>query len=227
MLAILLAFTIPASAEGLQGNDDPYEKLAQEVSKSTEITDPQQKKFFFKKAEKLIKANNKAKLHIASDKIAFSDAKLLKYESDAGFGYVVAYPVLLENSHEMSNISLVFNAKKQFVNYTEFYLTENSEGNFNITQYIDGKENVNKDTDIQFQTIEEFKNSQPEISLFAFDINKLASCLGISAALATTIAAVCGLTCVFTAGLGCIACLSFSVGFNIGGNISCFQYAWK
>ncbi|MCF2132208.1 hypothetical protein L1I79_38220 [Strepomyces sp. STD 3.1] len=232
ILVMAFVFTTPASANSPDVATDSLEYLAEQVEKTSQISDEKQKEFFAKKSEELLKANKgeskeEAALHITPDRIIFSKVKLLKYENENEFGYIVSFPVTLENSHEISNVSFVFNDKKQFLNTAELYLTENNEGNFNIAQYFDGKESMNMDTDIPFETAEEFRNNQPEISPLAFDINKLASCLGVSVGLATIIASACGVGCYFTGGLGCLACMSFVAGFNIGGGISCFKYAWK
>ncbi len=236
ILAMVFVFVVVpnVSASDLNVEPSPLDSFKDEISKTSEISDEKQKKFFTNKIRNLLKENNgkslgeeKASLNIDPDKIDFSGVKLLKYENNDTFSYMVSMPVILENSHEFSNVTFVFDNKKKFLSTLELYLTENKEGFFNITQYIDGEEKVNLDTDVQFETVEEFKNNQPEISLFAFDIDFLASCLGISVGLATIIASTCAVACYFTAGLGCAACLAFVAGFNIGGGISCFSDAWR
>ncbi|KHD85690.1 hypothetical protein NG54_08000 [Heyndrickxia ginsengihumi] len=84
-----------------------------------------------------------------------------------------------------------------------------------------------KDTEYKFETAEEFRANQQLILTKGFNINKLASCLGISSALAGAIASVCAVACAVTAGAGCIACLGLAAGFNIGGSAACIKSAWK
>ena len=235
ILAMVFVFVVPNVSASDQ-NVDPslLDSFKDDISKTSEILDEEQKEFFTNKIRNLLKENNgkslgkeKASLNIDTDKIDFSGVKLLKYENNDTFSYMVSMPVILENSHEFSNVTFVFDNKKKFLSTLELYLTENKEGFFNITQYMDGEEKVNLDTDVQFETVEEFKNNQPEISPYGFDINFLASCLGISVALATIIASTCAVACFFSAGLGCGACLAFVAGFNIGGGITCFAEAWR
>lgn len=226
LLVLTFVATIPVNAiENVESNTD-LQNLQDQIENTAVITDKATTKQFIQKAKKLVQ-NKTAKFNIETNKIVFSKAKLVKYSDDESTYYMVGTPVNLKDSHELSNVSIVFKEDGSFLGTTEFYLTKNKDSNFRIAQYSDGVEKLIQDTEHKFETAEEFRANAPQFSTMGFDTTKLAECLGISAALAGTIAAACALGCAFSAGVGCVVCLGVALGFNVGGNGACIKNAWR
>ncbi|WP_053218235.1 hypothetical protein [Virgibacillus senegalensis] len=139
--------------------------------------------------------------------------------------YINNIPVSLKDSHELSNVAIIYNQDGKLVQYTELYLTKNAQGNFKVTSYIDNKKVVDKDTDEKFMTASAYKDqfNGPHLN---FSVSKLAKCLGISMGLADVIGIGCAAACWLTAGAGCIACVAGLAGFAVGGDAVCIANAF-
>ncbi|MBY0098794.1 hypothetical protein [Mesobacillus maritimus] len=118
LLVVTFVFTVPASASSITENPNSLRHIEGEIRKTTEITDSALTKYFTNKAKVLTRdiaekasGKEKANLHICSDKLVLSEAKLLKYENNNTFNYILTVPVALESSHEFSNVTLFFWAK--------------------------------------------------------------------------------------------------------------------
>lgn len=136
-------------------------------------------------------------------------------------------PVLKDDSHELSNVAIVYDEKGNLTQYTELYLTKNKHGNFNVNSYIDGEEVLNEDTDEKFMSAGEYAEYIKDNPKLNVDISLLAKCLSISIGLAEVIAAGCIGVCAITAGAGCVACVAGLAGFAVGGNSACVISAFQ
>ncbi|MCY7883169.1 hypothetical protein ACTHP5_20465 [Bacillus subtilis] len=222
LVVMVFAFSAPANAEANLTKEEKQniDRMTQSMEKMNTVSDEKLVSEYKEKARDVL-SSGKAKLTIDSEKLVYDDMKLVKMEvSEGNFAYVVASPVKVKGSHELSNASLYFDDKGNFITTSEFYLLKNEKGNFQISNYQDGEQKIKENTDLKFETMADYKD---RIKLSKWDTDHLAKCLGISAALAATIASVCGVVCVITVGLGCIACAAGVMGFNFGGTAECIR----
>ncbi|MED2942917.1 hypothetical protein P4282_10620 [Bacillus swezeyi] len=226
LVVLVFAFSAPVNATETLTKEEKQgiERMQSMLSKMDKMIDAKLTSEYKKRVHEVLKSG-KAKLDIDSKKLAFDKMQLIKTELDDGnYTHVVTLPVKLKDSHELSNVSFYFDTKGKFITSSEFYLTKNDSGNFQLTFLQDGKQQAKQDTDLKFETMAEYKD---KIKLAGFDTDHLSKCLGISAALAATIASVCGVVCAITLGLGCVACAAGVMGFNFGGTAECLRQAWR
>ncbi len=222
LVIMVFAFSAPANAEASLTKEEKQniDRMTQQIGKMDTINDEKLLAEYKQKTQKAL-SSGKAKLAIDNDKLVQDKMKLVKMEvSEGKFAYVVASPIKLKDSHELTNASFYFDEKGNFITTSEFHLLKNEKGNFQISNYQDGEQKLEENTDLKFETMADYKD---RIKLSKWDTDHLAKCLGISAALAATIASVCGVVCVITVGLGCIACAAGVMGFNFGGTAECIR----
>lgn len=222
LVVLVFAFSAPSNAKEVLTKEEKQgiERMQNMLGKMDNMTDAKLINEFKDKVRNALDSG-KVKLNIESSKLVFEKMKLVKMKLDDGnYSYVVTSPIKLKDSHELSNVSLYFDTKGKLITSSEFYLIKNDSGNFQMTILQDGKQQVKKDTDIKFETMADY---QDKIKLSGIDSDHLAKCLGISAALAATIASVCGVVCLITVGLGCVACAAGVMGFNFGGTAECIR----
>lgn len=221
LVVMVFAFSAPANAEASLTKEEKQniDRLTQQIDKMDTVNDEKLLAEYKQKAQKEL-SSGKAKLTIGDDKLVKDKMKLVKMEvSEGEFAYVLASPVKIKGSHELSNASLYFDENGNFITTSEYYLLKNEKGNFQILNYQDAKLKVEENTDLKFETMADYKD---RVKL-SWDTDHLAKCLGISAALAATIASVCGVVCWITVGLGCLTCAAGVMGFNFGGTAECIR----
>lgn len=167
-------------------------------------------------------------IHVDKENLKFEQATLVKYidSETQQVLFINNIPISIEDSHELSNIAVIYDEKGNMIHYTELYLTKNNQGNFNVKSYMNGQKVAEEDTNEKFMTAEEYVEQLKEGPELFFNANKLAMCLGISLAVANTIGLVCTAACFVSAGMGCIVCASTAAGFAVGGNSSCIVAAF-
>ncbi|MCY0092220.1 MULTISPECIES: hypothetical protein [Bacillus amyloliquefaciens group] len=222
LVVMVFAFSAPANAETKLTKEEKQniDRLTQQMAKMNTVNDAKLLAEYKQKTENVL-SSGKAKLAIDADKLVFDKMKLVKMEvSEGKFAYVIASPIKLKNSHELTNASFYYDEKGNFIATSEFHLLKNEKGNFQISNYQDAKLQIKENTDLKFETMADYKD---KIKQSKWDTDHLAKCLGISAALAATIASVCGVVCLITVGLGCVACAAGVMGFNFGGTAECIR----
>ncbi|MGN7209820.1 hypothetical protein ACTHPW_18330 [Bacillus velezensis] len=222
LVVMVFAFSAPANAETKLTKEEKQniDRLTQQMAKMNTVNDAKLLAEYKQKTENAL-SSGKAKLAIDADTLVFDKMKLVKMEvSEGKFAYVVASPIKLKDSHELTNASFYFDEKGTFIATSEFHLLKNEKGNFQISNYQDAKLQIKENTDLKFETMADYKD---KIKQSKWDTDHLAKCLGISAALAATIASVCGVVCLITVGLGCVACAAGVMGFNFGGTAECIR----
>lgn len=226
LVVMVFAFSAPANAEANLTKEEKrsIEKMTQLIGKMDNVTDEKLLSEYKEKVREVL-ASGKAKLNTDSEKLVYDKMKLVKMEGTEGnYVYVVVSPIKIKDSHELTNASLYFDTKGEFLTTSEFYLVKNDKGNAQISNYQDAKQQNNVNTDVKFETSKEYKE---RAKTAWFDTDKLASCLGISAAMAAAIASACTVVCMITVGLGCVACAAGVMGFNFGGTAECLRQAWR
>ncbi len=164
--------------------------------------------------------------------VKVAEAKVNSVTTEEGEFTTVTLPIGGPYSFT-SNVSMVFDDAGNRLQFSETLVSENAEGNFNVTTYVDGMVTSDQDTDIAFMTDAELKadleNSQSAGGMKAdggastqAEKNTgacIATVLGVSGVVGSIIAYSCAGACAAAAaGVGVPFCVACIAGFaTVGG----------
>ena len=231
-MSVLVLFSMvfnSSSVNAQKNNGSQYlDEVEEQLQYSKQIESSEEINRYTQKSKKQIESGA-INTHTNNGNLDYKKATLVKYRDvKTNEEYLINnIPVSLDNGHELSNIGVIYEKNGDLFQYVELYLTNNDEGNFNVTMYTDNEKTLEKDTNEKFMTAAEYKQRTEGTPQLNFDKSKLAKCLGISLGLADVIGLGCIGVCAITAGAGCIACVAGLAGFAIGGNGSCVVAAFK
>lgn len=173
--------------------------------------------------------NGQVDVHAAASSLDVSEAKVLAIDTESGTFTSVTVPISGDYSFT-SNFSVVFDSSGNLAQYGETLVSENEDGNFNVTTYADGVLTSDQDTDLAFMLDAELKqdmaNSMSAVSAGFQTADKntgacIATVLGLSGVAGAIIAYGCADACASAAiGIGvpfCVGCIS---GFAVIGGAS-------
>lgn len=181
-------------------------------------------------------------LHAPESSLDVSETTVQDVDSGEGTYTAVTLPV--KGSYAMlSNLTVVFDETGNVANYSETLYQENSEGNFQLTQYSDGELTQDEDMQVGYMSdaelIEDMENSTPvEAECLQQDaaeaapqsVGAVASCiagsLGVGGVVAYLIAGACAGSCVGQIYPVCAACIGGYAALgsaSIGAVAACFQ----
>lgn len=221
-LIVTLGFSTPGAAEGFSHNGAT---TAEDVTQSVE--------------------EGEIDLHAPEDSLDASEATVEDVDSDKGTYTAVTLPIA--GSYNMlSNLTVVYDEAGTISQYSETLYYKNDNGNFQLTQYTNGKLDQDKDMDVAYMSdaelLKDMESSTPDpadgveaqgkegTELETQGAGAVASCiagsLGVGGTVAYLIAGACAGSCVGQVYPVCAACIGGYAALGsagVGAVAACFQ----